>query len=143
MGSPSSHDSAESTFTTDVQVRYKDLDTFQHVNNAVYVTYFEHARTAYLDAVLDVDVGDYGFVVASLEIDYVRPITLGDDVVVTAETAHVGSSSWLMAYEIVADGELAATGKTTQVFVDPDTKQSRPVPDDIRAQLVAYEGLEE
>ena len=130
-------------FSVDVQVRYQDLDTLQHVNNAVYVTYFEMARTSYLDAILDIPVDSFAFVVASLSIDFERPVTMGDDVVASVAVTELGTSSWTMAYEIRANDEVAATGETTLVFVDPETKRPTEIPAEVRAAIVAYEGLEE
>ncbi|WP_312909488.1 acyl-CoA thioesterase [Natronosalvus caseinilyticus] len=129
-------------FTVDVPIRYRDLDTFSHVNNAVYVTYLESARTAYLEAVTDLSIEDYGFVVANLEIDYERSITMGQDVVVATGTTKLGTSSWTMSYEIYADETRAATGETTLVCVDPETRSSAPMPDSMRQRIVEYEGLE-
>ncbi|MFP9062249.1 acyl-CoA thioesterase [Natrialbaceae archaeon A-chndr2] len=133
----------DSNFSVDVQVRYQDLDTLQHVNNAVYVTYFEMARTSYLDAILDIPVDAFAFVVASLSIDFERPVTMGDDVVASVAVTELGTSSWTMAYEIRANDEVAATGETTLVFVDPETKRPTEIPAEVRAAIVAYEGLEE
>lgn len=132
----------DSSFTVDIQVRYQDLDTLQHVNNAVYVTYFEMARTSYLDAILDIPVDAYEFVVASLSVDFKRPLTMADDVVATVAVTELGTSSWTMAYEIRANDEVAATGETTLVFVDPETKRPTEIPAEVRTAIVAYEGLD-
>jgi len=127
-------------FTVDVQVRYQDLDTLEHVNNAVYVSYFEHARTEYLAARLDLDVAEYEFVVANLEINYEASITYGQSVRVATETTAVGTTSWTMAYEIRADGEVAATGQSTQVCLDPETGSPVEVPDSMRERLRSRDG---
>ncbi|MCU4752338.1 acyl-CoA thioesterase [Halobacteria archaeon AArc-curdl1] len=132
----------DSNFSVDVQVRYQDLDTLQHVNNAVYVTYFEMARTSYLDAILDIPVDAFAFVVASLSIDFKRPVTMGDDVVAAVAVTELGTSSWTMAYEIRANDDVAATGETTLVFVDPETKRPTEIPPEVRAAIIEYEGLE-
>ncbi|MFP8955920.1 acyl-CoA thioesterase [Natrialbaceae archaeon A-CW3] len=132
----------EDAFSVDVQVRYQDLDTLEHVNNAVYVTYFEHARTTYLEAVADLDLETYSFVVADLQVTFERPITMGESVVATVETTRLGDSSWTMVYAVYADGERAATGETTLVLLDQETKRSTPIPVETRRQLAEYEGLE-
>ncbi len=129
-------------FTVDVDVRYRDLDTMNHVNNAVYASYFEEARTAYVDHVLDVGVEDFNFVLANLEIEFGRPLTIDDDPVVATEVVDVGETSATMTYDLRVDGDTVATGETTLVFVDPDEKRPAPVPTDVREQIVTYEGLE-
>ncbi|WP_254767712.1 acyl-CoA thioesterase [Salinilacihabitans rarus] len=129
-------------FTVDVPVRYRDLDTLEHVNNAVYATYLEEARVAYLDEVLDVRVEEYDFVLAHLELSYERPVTIDDDLAVVVRTTDLGETSWTQAYDLRVDGEAAATGETTLVFVDPEAKRPRPIPDDARRKIEAFEGLE-
>ena len=128
--------------TVDVDVRYRDLDTMNHVNNAVYASYFEEARTAYADAVFGLDLEDLNFVIAHLEIDFGRPLTIEDDPTVAVEVTDLGDSSATMAYDLRADGESVATGETTLVFVDPETKRPGPIPSEIRERIVEHEGLD-
>jgi len=73
----------EFSFETTVDVRYSDVDTYGHVNNATYATYLEEARVDYLDTVLGDEArslatesaeGDgVGIVVASLDLQYRHP----------------------------------------------------------------------
>lgn len=127
-------------FTVDVDVRYRDLDTMNHVNNAVYASYFEEARTAYVDEVFDVGLEDLNFVIAHLEIDFGRPLTITDDPTVAVEVTDLGDSSATMAYDLRVDGDSVATGETTLVFVDPETKRPGPIPPAIRERIVEHEG---
>ena len=119
-------------YTFDLQVRFRDIDPMNHVNNAVYATYLEQARAALYEDRLGVDLGEAETVLARLEIDFRSPIKLDDEVVVGLEVGDVGRSSIPMDYEIRADGELAATGHTVQVVFDPQTGESVPVPDEWR-----------
>ncbi len=106
-----------------VDVRYRDLDTFNHVNNAVYLTYFEQARVAYFKS-LGWRSDDASVVVARAEVNYRRPIFLEDEVKVGCRVARFGSKSYVMEYLVVAAGEVAADGETVQVFL----KQGKPAP---------------
>ena len=128
--------------TVDVEVRYRDLDTMNHVNNAVYASYFEQARVAYVDEVFDIDLDDLNFVIANLEIDFGRPLTIEDDPTVGVEVTDLGDSSATMAYDLRSDGDSVATGETTLVFVDPETKRPGPIPSAIRERIVEHEGPE-
>lgn len=127
---------------TNITVRYRDLDTWGHVNNAVYVTYLEHARVDYLDAVLDVELEDIDVVVANLEIDYKQSITLDDDVTVAISVSNLGTSSYQMAYEVRVGDEVAATAETTQVVMDPETGRPTPIADEYREKIAAFEDLD-
>lgn len=128
-----------SEYTTDIEVRYRDLDAMGHVNNAVYVTYLEHARASYFVDVLDVDIERPGMVVASLSIQYRKPVHLGDEVTVAVETTDIGTSSFTMEYEVRVNGEVAATAESVQVTIDEETGDSRPIPDAYREQIEAFE----
>ncbi|APW99361.1 thioesterase [Halobiforma lacisalsi AJ5] len=125
----------ECEFTTDIVVRYRDLDPLDHVNHAVYASYLEAARTDYLEAALDVAPEEINFVIANLEIDYRRPIVKGDDPEVALWVSRLGDSSCTMEYEIRVGSEVAATAETTMVHVDPDSKGPSPLPEETREAL--------
>jgi len=99
-----------------VDVRYRDLDTFNHVNNAVYLTYFEQARVAYFKS-LGWQSDDASVVVARAEVNYRRPIFLEDEIKVGCRVVRFGTKSYVMEYLVVASGEVAADGTSVQVFL--------------------------
>jgi acyl-CoA thioester hydrolase len=118
-----------SAFEKRIEIRWSDLDSSQHVNNAVYLSYLEEVRTAWLVAALrNVDVVD-DFVLAHVEIDFKRELTLDDKAAVARCTlADVGTSSIRTAEEIhTEDGELAARAEAVMVARDPATGASRPL----------------
>jgi acyl-CoA thioester hydrolase len=127
-------------FTVDVPVRFRDLDPEGHVNHAVYVSYLELTRVEYVRRVLGVGIEDLDAVVAHLELDYHRPITIDESVSVALQVTELGRSSVTMAYEIRADGDVAATAETVMVNVDEDGTAT-PFPDDRREAIREYEGL--
>ena len=129
-------------FTVDVPVRYRDLDPLDHVNNAVYVSYLETARVAFLEEALDVAAEDVSFVIANLEIDYERPIVADDEPTVALWVTDLGDSSCTMRYEIRVGDAVAATAETTMVHVDPDEKRPAPLPEQARAAMLELGGLE-
>jgi acyl-CoA thioester hydrolase len=129
------------SFTYDVDVRYRDLDPMGHVNNAVYASYFEQARLSYFEEVLDVPLREVESVLATLEIDFRRPVEPGDDVTVALRVPELGESSVPMEYEVRADGAVAATGRTVQVAVDKETTSPRPIPESWCEDIRAFEGV--
>ncbi|PSP16302.1 acyl-CoA thioesterase, partial [Halobacteriales archaeon QH_10_67_13] len=74
----------------EVDVRYRDIDTMGHVNNAVYSTYLEQARIEYLEDVVGGDPLDVGAVLADLHVDFERPIRYGESVVVGTCVGELG-----------------------------------------------------
>jgi acyl-CoA thioester hydrolase len=129
------------SFVADVDVRFRDIDAMGHVNNAVYATYLEEARTAYFDEVLDASLADVQTVLANVALEFRRPVELGDDVTVAVRVPELGRSSIPMEYEVRADGEVAATGEAVQVAVDGETGESRPIPEAGREKIESFEGL--
>lgn len=125
-------------YTTEFDVRYRDLDPLNHVNNAVYATYLETARLEYFRSVVGRSLAEGESVLAHLSIDFRRPITLGDAVTVGVRVTDVGRSSIGMEYEVRADGEVAATAETVMVAVEDG--EPRPVPEEWRAAIEAFEG---
>lgn len=117
-----------------VDVRYSDLDTFGHVNNAVYATLCEEARVDYFADVLDLGVHDISFVVARLELDYRKAIPDVGDVTVAVDITDFGRTSFTMGYELRHDDSVVATAETVQVAVDEDGEPIE-VPHEWREQV--------
>ena len=107
-------------FVNKQYVRWDDLDAMGHVNHAKYLTFAQEARFAML--------GIFNMVVARAETDYKAPIAEGNifiDVTIWVES--IGTSSFVLVYEISNNGTLHARVKTVQVSVTEDTKSSRPL----------------
>ncbi|MFW6376918.1 MAG: acyl-CoA thioesterase [archaeon] len=127
------------SFTTDVPVRYRDLDPEGHVNHAVYVSFLELTRVQYLREVIGAGIDDLNAVVAHLEIDYRRPIAFEETATVALRVTDLGRSSVTMAYEIRAGGDVSATAETVMVRVD-DEGDPTPMPGEWREVIREYEG---
>jgi acyl-CoA thioester hydrolase len=133
-----------------VEVRFRDLDAMGHVNNAVFFTYFEQARTRYwlsLTGASASDVRSIGFIVVHGECDYVSPATLGETLLVGVRIPAAGKSSFSFEYRIVAfdakqdaPARLVATGKTVQALYDWEAKATVPLTDELRRKIEAREG---
>lgn len=127
--------------TTEIDVRYRDLDTLAHVNNAVIVTYVEEGRTAYAEEVFEYDVAEYSFVVASLSVDFEHRVTLEDTVTATTSVSDLGTTSVTMPTELSVGDQPVASAETTLVFLGPESGEPAPVPDPLRERVEAYEDL--
>jgi acyl-CoA thioester hydrolase len=112
-----------------IEIRWRDVDAFKHVNNSVYATYLEECRDELFEIALQ-GVGDpWDFVLARVAIDFRRELRQEDDVVVvTCTVERVGNSSITMRDEVRRlDGELAAEGESVVVARDAATGRSRPL----------------
>jgi acyl-CoA thioester hydrolase len=103
-------------------VRFRDVDAMGHVNNAVYLTYIEDARIAFLRP-LGADVPE--MILARAEVDFRAPLSEGDELQIGVRPARVGTKSFELEYELRVGDKLAAEAKT--VIVSYDYAAGRPV----------------
>jgi acyl-CoA thioester hydrolase len=123
----------------DLQVRYKDVDSYGHVNNAVYVTYFEEARVAFFREVFGVDdANSFGFIVARIEVDYRRPVKLFDALKVGLRVESIGTTSFVFGYQLSVGDEVVASGRSVQVCFDYQQQKKVPVPESFREKVRPY-----
>ncbi|MBW3661251.1 MAG: acyl-CoA thioesterase [Gemmatimonadetes bacterium] len=128
-------------FDVKIPVRFRDLDPMGHVNNAVYFTYMEVARTAYWQELhhdYSYDVLD--FVVARAECDYVSAAMLRETIRVEVWLARIGNSSFVLEYELYDEGteRLCARGRTVQVMIEPRTGRPRAIEPKLRERLRSF-----
>jgi len=109
-----------STVERRIEIRWADLDSSRHVNNAVYLTYLEQVRTAWLEDMLGSREIVNEFVLVRIEIDFRRELTLDDEAVVARCTlVEIGTSSIRTSEEIATpQGELAARAEAVIVARD-------------------------
>jgi acyl-CoA thioester hydrolase len=119
----------------EIEIRWRDLDVYGHVNHVVFLTYLEESRDEWLGQVLGDPAGVWSFVVARVEIDFRRELTLEDDVVVArCGPGRLGTSSVRTRESIeTRAGEVAAEVEAVLVARDEETGRSRPLTDAERA----------
>jgi acyl-CoA thioester hydrolase len=121
-----------------LETRYNDYDTKGHVNNAVFLTYFEIAREkAWVGALNRGD--DPPFILAEATIRYVSQARLGEALDIEVTTTEVRTKAWVWGYRVIAvlDERLVAEGSTVQVMFDYEARRTTAIPDDLRAALPA------
>lgn len=121
-----------------MQVEWRDLDAAGHVNNAVYLTYFESARTrAYLALQGARDPQALDIILARTSVDFRSAASLGETLVVEVSPGRIGASSFALTYTIRerTSGRLVAEGESVQVAYDYATQQKKPLPERVRAAL--------
>lgn len=123
-------------YVIQVPVRWRDIDAFHHVNNAVIASYLEIARAQmWRERFKGADAMDIPFVIAKLEIDYKRPIKLYDEVLVGLRAAEISGSSFAFEYLIEVQGRTAVVARTLQVCVRHETGRPVRVPEEVRRTL--------
>ena len=126
-------------FDVEVAKRFKDLDPYDHVSNAVVVDYIMEARVRFYREMKMTERSIMGQVVARQEINYRRPILFGlDPLIVRTWISHIGRSSFTMEFEVWDEGQLAADAKSVMVCFDIQSRQSREIPQEFRQALEAH-----
>ncbi len=123
-----------------IPTRWMDNDSYGHVNNVTYYSYFDTAVNAHLIAAggLDIHAGrEVGLVVETM-CRFHKSLTFPDVVEAGLRVAHLGNSS--VRYEIglfqQGHDELVATGHFVHVWVDRETQRPTPLPPRIRDALL-------
>lgn len=119
-------------------MRFRDLDPMGHVNNAVYLSYCEFARTQfYMKHAFKRSLHDIDFILAHVDIDYVAAAEWGDEVVVSVWPSRIGESSFTLSYELreKTSNRLLAKSSSIQVSYDYDKKKTKPIPPEFRKML--------
>ena len=117
-------------------VRFRDLDPLGHVNNAVFLTYCESARVAFLESMGTTrGVEDLPIIVARAEIDFRSPVRLGETVDVGVRASRFGTKSFDLEYELRVGERLVAEAKTVCVGYDYSRRQTIPIPEEWRQRL--------
>jgi acyl-CoA thioester hydrolase len=133
---------SDKLFSTNIEVRFRDLDAIGHVNNAVFFTYFEEGRKHFSKKVFDVsDVSDFNFIMAHIQCDFIKPIQFNDHVILQMWVKNIGTKSFSFEYRLVDlsdESMVYATGKSIQVCYDYQKNRSIEVPAKMRERLTLY-----
>jgi acyl-CoA thioester hydrolase len=122
---------------TDLRVRYAEIDAQGHVNNAVYLSYFEVGRVEWLRSAglsyKELEKRGYGFVVVEALVHYRRAAFFDDELTLRTELANLTRASLRFEYAVSRGGEMLATGHTRHACVALATGRPVRVPKEVLA----------
>jgi acyl-CoA thioester hydrolase len=120
------------------RVRFRDLDPMGHVNNAVFLTYIESARVAFLVHLgVATGLGDMSIIVARIEIDFRAPVGFGEEVEIAVQAGRFGEKSFDLDYVLRVGGQVVAEAKSVLVGYDYERGEAVAIPDAWRERLAA------
>jgi len=134
-------------FSHPIQMRWTDLDPLGHVNNGIYVTYFEIARGGFMmTAVPKWDWTKDMFLIGNVNVNFHKELLLtSQDARVHIRTAKLGSKSFVLEYVVTSkkgdERVIHASGTTTQIMFDTKSRATIEIPDWVRASLSDYDCL--
>ena len=100
-------------FQYDIQTRFRDLDAFNHINNAVFLTYFEDARKSFFDR-WSINLEERSLIVASIKIDYLRQLQHPSKLTVGQKISRLGTKSFDIL-SVLFCGEIQICTATTTI----------------------------
>ncbi|MCV6593874.1 MAG: acyl-CoA thioesterase [Silicimonas sp.] len=109
------------------QVRFSEIDALAHVNNVVYLQWFETARVRYIQAFGMTAYGpeDPQIVVRHQTADYLAPMYMEEIYVIAARTRLLKATSLIMEYGVFREGEMVAKGDAVCISLEQDGKTRR------------------
>ena len=129
--------------TIELAVQWGEMDSFGHVNNVVYLRWFESVRIAYFEraGILE-GMPDVGPIQARQEIDYRLPLRYPDRLLASITVTKLGNTSFTMQVRLRSqahDRAIAAEGVTVIVMMDYRNGRKVPLGEQLRARIHALE----
>ncbi len=124
-----------------IQLRFFDLDAYCHVNNSVYLNYFELARTEAYREFYDKAVEDNIYlVITETYVKYKIPILFTDTVYISVWVSDIQGVKFTVQYEVHnGEGKVFAVGNTVHAMFDPATNRPLRLPKNIEEYLYKRE----
>jgi acyl-CoA thioester hydrolase len=129
----------------EVPVAWGDMDAFAHVNNTIYLRWFESARIAYFHRTGVLDrraTHGVGPILARATIDFRKPVTFPDQITVSARVPELRNTSFTMAYRITSHaqgGVVVAEGDSVVVMLNYETGEKVTLSDELRKAVAGVE----
>ena len=127
-------------YTAKIQIRFSDCDMLKHVNNAVYLQYFEVARMHFMNQELPQwDWTKQGIILAQNKIDYLKPVFLTDTCEIDVFCTEIGTSSFTLGYHVMTlngtERILKSRGESVLVCYDFETEKTIAIPQNLMSVL--------
>ena len=125
------------------RVRFGDLDAMRHLNNVVFLRYFETARIGFIRELMpehdpaNPEQGGWGVIFAECHIDYRSPVHFDEIVEIRCSIGEVRRSAFQVRFAMTVGDRLAAEGYGWLVGFDYATQRASPLPEPFRAVLEA------
>lgn len=129
-------------FTTNLNVRFRDLDAMGHVNNAVFFTYFEQVRILFFQQVFQIsELSDFNSILANISCNYFKPAKINDRLTLQLWVSKIGIKSFNLSYKVIDfedESVVYATGESIQVWFDYKQNKTVEISKDQKKRLTAF-----
>lgn len=115
--------------STDIQIRYSDIDQYGHVSNSVYSQYFDIGRIHFFTELRKITEVP-NMVIVSIKMDMLKEIRFKDQVVIKTRCSKMGNKSMTFEQNIISNNKLAAKGVVISAGFNPETRKAIMLPED-------------
>lgn len=127
----------------ELQMRFRDIDLFGHVNNNVYFEYFDLGKVKYIEATLGslFNPRADAAVVANINCNFLRPTLPNEPLAVETRTDALGEHSFTLSQRVVNTdtNEVKCEARVVMVCFDTRTGQSKEIPEEWRTRIQSFE----
>jgi acyl-CoA thioester hydrolase len=117
-----------------IQIRFCDVDSLGHVNNAHYLSYFEMARMLFMNKHIGKhwDWVNKGMILKKNEVEYIEPLYLSDELEIEILPLHSGNTSFTLGYKLWVGEKIKCVGQSVMVCYDFSKKEKTSVYDEFK-----------
>ncbi len=128
-------------FERRLRVRFGECDGLGHVNNGMYFTYMEDARTEVFELFHpSLDLSTWNLIVAGARCDFLAQVTFAEWLTVHTWFSKIGRSSFIVEHSLQnVAGQFVARGQATLIQYDYETKSAIPIRADTRIKLEEHQ----
>lgn len=128
-----------------LQMRFNDIDMLGHLNNSVYFSFMDLAKTRYFQAVLGDRLNwhsDVGVVIVNVNCDFCAPTFFDDEIEVETAVVAIGEKSLTLEQRVFSpkDDKVRCRCRTVMSGFNAKTYKSEPISDEWREAINNYEG---
>ena len=113
--------------TTDIQVRFADIDMLGHVSNAVYGQYFDLGRVDFFIKLSEIEKPPLS-VVGSMQMNFLREIKFSDKPSIVTWCSDIEGKRMTVQHKIYVNDKCVVNGSTVLVGFDKETRSSCLLP---------------
>lgn len=122
-----------------IQIRFSDVDVIGHVNNIIFLQYYDTGKAAFMTELLGRSISWYevDVVVANIDCAFIAPILYGENIEVLTACTFIHDKSFKLLQMIRNKDSLEVKSicETVMVSFDPDTQKVAPLKDEWRVRL--------
>lgn len=125
---------------TPLQIRFSDVDVLGHVNNTVYLAFYDTGKAHFFTDLLGERINwrHVETVIANVDCAFIAPIFFGEEIEVMTRVKSISEKSFRLLQIIATrDGKVKSACETVMVAFDADTNEALPLPERWRLALEA------